>query len=150
MKGYTENNIVVLGNPNEIFDLTNDVKQWSELFDEYEKVDVLRHENNVIVFKLTTGTGKSWISERKVNRTSMMANAKRIEPLFPFKEMSITWKYEELPQEIGVIMTWIQEFEVDPKCSHDVYDMESYLNRTTRHEMKSVKQNVERILHEKS
>lgn len=150
MKGYTENNIVILGDPTEIFDLTNDVERWNDLFDEYENIDVLKKEDNFIVFKLTTKERKSWISERRTDRDKMEVKARRIEPLFPFKRMFITWKYEKMPHNLGVVMTWIQEFDVDPECNHDVYDMESYLNRMTRHEMKMVKQKVESILYGKA
>lgn len=150
MNGYTENSIVVYGKPMEIFKLTNEIKKWPELFTEYKEVEVLNIAENIVTFKLTTLEGNSWVSERKIDEEHMLATAKRLYPMFPFKETYITWQYEELPQDLGVVMTWIQEFDVDPQCGHDIYDMESYLNRTTRTQMKAVKRKVESILNEKS
>lgn len=150
MKGYTENKTVILGDALSVFRLTNDVKKWADLFSEYKVVDILEDKGNLIVFQLTTFDGKSWLSERKIDEQKMLATARRIRPMFPFTEMYITWKYEKLPNNIGVIMTWIQEFDVDPKCGHEVYDMESYINRSTRKQMKSVKNKVECLLNEKN
>lgn len=148
MKGYVENSVVILGDSIKIFDLTNTLERWKELFTEYNSVEIIEKSDNEILFMLTTNNGKSWTSKRYINKEKMTVNAVRINPLFPFKEMNIFWKYEQLPQNVGVIMTWIQEFEVDPLCQHDTYDMESYLNRATREQMRAVKANVERILYE--
>ncbi len=150
MSGYTENNIIIIGEPEKIFDLTNNIERWPELFTEYKEAKILEKNKSEILFKLTTKDGKNWMSKRSIDSTKMEANAKRIEPMFPFKKMDIKWKYEKLPQDLGIIMTWIQDFEVDPLCKHDTYDMESYLNRTSRIQMKEVKLNVERILNEQS
>jgi len=150
MKGYIENNIVVLGDVKEIFQLTNDIERWPELFTEYENVQILERNDKGILFKLTTIDGKSWTSRRVTKEQLMVAEAFRIHPKFPFLDMNIIWKYEKLPQNIGVVMTWIQKFDVDPGCGHDIYDMESYLNRSSRKQMKAVKQNVERLLNDKT
>lgn len=155
MKGYTENSAIIFRNIDEVFDLTNNIEMWPQLFTEYEKAEVLEKTENYVKFKLTThpdakGRSKSWISERRIDKENLEIHAKRLDPMFPFKYMNITWTYEVLPKNVGVNMTWIQEFEVDENCPHDVYDMESYLNASSRVQIKDVKKAVERMLTDNS
>ena len=151
MTGYTQNSILVYGDPEKIFDITNDVSNWANIFTEYEDVDILEKKGDYVKFLLKTrldenGKSKQWISERTVDRRNLTVRAKRLDPAFPFIYMNINWEYEVLPHNSGVLMTWIQDFEVDPNCQHDTYDMESYLNRSTRAQMKAVKNSVEKLL----
>lgn len=151
MKGRTENSIVVYGDSNQIFDLTNRIELWPELFTEYERVEVLEQEENFVKFRLTMfpekdGTIKSWVSERRVDKSKWEARAQRLDPLYPFAKMDIHWTYELLPHGLGVIMTWVQEFEPHEKFPFDVYRMESHLNLSTRIQMKVVKKAVEERL----
>lgn len=148
MKGRTENSIVILRDPDQVFELTNQIELWPELFTEYEKAEVLERGPEYIKFRLAMfpeedGTVKSWVSERRIDRKKREARAKRLDPLYPFGSMDILWTYETLPNDVGVIMTWIQEFEPHENFPFDVYRMESYLNHNTRIQMKAVKQAVE-------
>lgn len=151
MKGYTENSINVFRNIDKVFDLTNQIEMWPKLFTEYQAAEVLEKKDNYIKFRLMThpdenGKVNSWVSERIIDKENFKVKAKRLEPLYPFTSMEIIWTYEPLPQNTGVNMTWIQEFEVDKSFPHDVYDMESFLNRGSREQMKAVKRAVETIL----
>ena len=151
MKGYTENSVIIFRNIDEVFDITNKIEIWPDLFTEYEKTEVIEKKDNYIKFRLTTyaneeGKVKSWVSERKLDKKNYQVFAKRLEPLYPFSTMEIKWIYEPLPQNIGVNMVWIQEFEVDENSPFDVYNMESYLNKSSRTQMKAVKLAVEEIL----
>jgi aromatase len=153
MSGYTENSIVILRNIVEVFDLTNQIEKWPSLFTEYKSTEIIERKDDYIKFKLTMkpddkGNEKSWVSERTIDRENFVATANRLDPLFPFTKMKILWKYEELPKQVGVIMTWIQEFDVDPGFKFDVYNMESFLNRSTRIQMKAVRDAVEKQLKE--
>lgn len=53
MSGYTENNIIIIGEPEKIFDLTNNIERWPELFTEYKEAKILEKNKSEILFKLT-------------------------------------------------------------------------------------------------
>jgi aromatase len=57
--------------------------------------------------------------------------------------MKIYWNYEELPQGDGVVMTWIQKFEVEENCKLTTEQMESSINQDTRAQMQAVKEKIE-------
>lgn len=148
MAGYTENRIVVLRDPELVFELTNRIELWPRLFTEYERAEVLESDGREVRFRLTTfADGKrpsrSWVSRRVIDRARWRADAERLESGVPFSSMKITWLYEPLPGDVGVVMTWIQEFEVHPDCPWSTEQMESFLNRNTRVQMRSVKEKVE-------
>lgn len=148
MPGYTENRIVIFGDYEQIFELTNKIEVWPKLFTEYKDAQVISQKDNEIKFRLTTFAEgqrpeRSWVSRRKLFKSEGYAEAERLDPLFPFKYMKIRWEYERLPNNIGVIMTWIQEFDVADDCKFSVTEMESFLNHNTHKQIKSVKNNVE-------
>lgn len=148
MSGYTENKIVIYRDYNHVFDLSNRVDLWPRLFTEYETSEVLIQKDNYVKFRLTTfpeadRASRSWISERKIKKQEALAEATRLDPIFPFSYMRIRWEYEKLPNDIGVVMTWIQDFDVHPDCKVSVEKMESFLNNNTRIQMNSVKKNIE-------
>jgi aromatase len=148
MTGYTENNIVVLRDFNTVFDLTNDIELWPQLFTEYEKAEVLERNGNEVLFSLTTypegdRPSRTWVSRRLIDKPGKQATAERVEKAFPFKDMKIHWTYEELPQGVGVVMTWMQKFEIHDECKWTTEQMESFLNRNTRVQMRAIKEKVE-------
>lgn len=149
MSGYTENKILILKDFDNVFDLTNRVELWPKLFTEYKSIEVLEKNKNEILFRLITysingNPERSWISRRIINKQDAIATAQRLSPTFPFSHMNIRWEYEKLPSDTAVLMTWIQEFDVDSKCKLSVQEMESYINKSTREQMKSVKLAVEK------
>jgi aromatase len=68
-----------------------------------------------VVFQLTNAEGETWQSWRILDFQERIAIASRGEPKYPFLYMHLTWTYEVV--ENGVIMTWLQDFEMDPKAS---------------------------------
>ncbi|HQP11066.1 MAG TPA: polyketide cyclase, partial [Candidatus Omnitrophota bacterium] len=52
-------------------------------------------------------------SFRLLFKEHYFAYAQKNEPTFPFKYMKIIWLYT--PVDGGIKMTWIQDFEMDPK-----------------------------------
>lgn len=148
MKGYTENNIVILRDFDHVFDLTNRVDLWPELFTEYQSAKIIENEGDYLKFELTTfpegeRPSRTWVSERRIDKKNKCATAKRLDPTFPFSDMNIRWHYETLSSDKAVIMTWIQEFDVHPDCKFSLEQMECFLNRNTRQQMRSVKNKVE-------
>lgn len=148
MAGYTENRIVVFRDFDHVFDLSNRIDLWPKLFSEYKDAKVLEQHGNVIKFQLTTypegeKPSRTWVSERVIDKVNRVALAERLEPKFPFEYMKIRWEYEPLPNNIGVIMTWIQEFNVHKDCKFSNELMESFLNKATYKQIKLVKKNIE-------
>ncbi|HEY7416026.1 MAG TPA: SRPBCC family protein [Ktedonobacteraceae bacterium] len=113
-----ERSIVVRGDIDTIFAVTNDIERWPELFVEYGKARVLSFKREGrfarIDFELTSAEGQTWQSWRLLDYENHIAVAQRGTPMFPFSYMHITWRYETVDE--GVRMTWIQDFEADPKA----------------------------------
>ena len=103
--------------PAEVFAITNDIDRWRELFNEYNQSRVIRREEagrfTKLVFRLTDRDGNEWQSWRVLDHQDLIATAQREAPLYPFKYMHLTWTYEPTPE--GTLMTWTQDFELDPK-----------------------------------
>lgn len=149
--GYTENSILILQDFDTVFDLTNTIELWPRLFTEYEKAEVLERQGNEILFRLTTfpegdEPAHSWISKRQIDKEKKEARAERLDPTFPFKYMHIHWKYETPPDNVGVLMTWIQNFEPHPQFPRTEAEMESFLNHHSRLQMREIKRKIEQGL----
>lgn len=142
--GHTRNSIVINAPYDLAFDISNDIERWTELFgDEYVSAEVLRREGNEITFRLTDDENKSWVSKRWLHKDKKYAFASRHDPMFPFKYMKIIWLYHE--QDDGVLMTWIQDFEMDPgftKFSDE--QIEGFINEHSRHNMAIFKNVIEK------
>lgn len=148
MPGYTENRVLIYRDYDHVFDLTNNISLWPQLFTEYKTARVLEEKGNYIKFELTTFAtenkpSKTWVSERFLDKINHSATAERLTPKFPFSYMKIRWEYEVIEKTPAVLMTWIQEFDIDPACPFSVEQMESYLNKNTYQQIKSVKNKVE-------
>ena len=112
--GHTVNSIIIDAPYDDVFDTSNHIERWTELFGgEYVSAEVLSREGNRIEFRLTNNDGQSWTSFRLLYKDNKFAYAQKNEPTFPFKHMKIIWLYTEV--EGGINMTWIQDFEMDPK-----------------------------------
>lgn len=110
--------ITIRGNADQIFAITNDIARWPELFKEYSHACILSFQRDGrfarIEFELTNEEGQTWQSWRILDFQERVAVAQRGTPKFPFLYMHLTWSYE--PVEDGVLMTWIQDFEMDSKA----------------------------------
>jgi aromatase len=141
--GHTVNSIVINAPYELVFDVSNHIERWTELFGkEYASADVLERKGNEITFRLTDEDGKSWVSKRWLFKELKMAYAQRWEPLFPFKYMKIVWYYFETPE--GIKMTWIQDFEMDPGFTKFTAEqIEGFVNEHSQHNMKIFKKVIE-------
>ena len=140
--GHTKNSIVIDAPYDLVFDVSNDVGRWTELFGgEYVKADVLKREGNRIEFRLTNNEGQSWTSFRLLFKENWFAYAQKNEPTFPFKYMKIVWLYTKV--EDGILMTWIQDFEVDPESKLTDEKVINAVNEHSQHNLKIFKKVIE-------
>ena len=142
--GHTVNSIFIKAPFQITFDISNQIERWTELFGkEYAKAEVLERKGNEITFRLTDEDGKSWVSKRWLHPTQKYAFASRHDPMFPFKYMKIVWLYHE--QDEGTLMTWIQDFEMDPKFTKfSAEQIEGFVNEHSQHNMKIFKDVIEK------
>lgn len=113
-----EQSIIISGDPDQIFAITNDIERWPDLFVEYRHARVLTSYRSgrfaKLEFELGNAEGQTWRSWRILDYEERIAIAQRETPMFPFRYMHLTWCYK--PVEEGVRMTWIQDFEMDPNA----------------------------------
>ena len=142
--GHTENSIVIAAPFEFVFDISNKIERWTELFgDEYVKAEVLERKGNEITFRLTDDESKSWISKRWLFKELKFAFASRWEPMFPFNYMKIVWLYHETP-EGSIKMTWVQDFEMDAKFTKFTAEqIEGFINEHSQHNLKIFKKVIE-------
>ncbi len=145
--GHTVNSIVINAPYELVFDVSNHIERWTELFGkEYASADVLERKGNEITFRLTDEDKKSWVSKRWLYKDLKFAYAQRHDPLFPFIYMKIVWLYQETPE--GIKMTWIQDFEMDPKFTKFTAEqIEGFVNEHSQHNMKIFKKVIEAEAH---
>jgi len=139
---HTKNTIFINAPYDMVFDITNDIERWPELFDEYTEGKILACEGNRITFQLTNKEGKSWRSSRLLDKPGHKCTAKREEPMFPFKHMDLFWTYVE--KDGGVEMTWEQDFEMDEKAAVDNDTAVMRINEHSRKNMAGIKEIIEK------
>jgi aromatase len=142
--GHTRNSIVINAPYSLVFDISNQIERWTELFGkEYAKAEVLERKGNEITFRLTDEDSKSWVSKRWLYKDLKFAYASRHDPMFPFRYMKIVWLYNETPE--GIEMIWIQDFEMDPKFTKfTTQQIEGFINEHSVHNMKIFKEVIEK------
>lgn len=143
--GHTENSVVIAAGLELVWQVTNDVSRWPELFTEYESVTVLHRRGDTVRFRLTmypdeNGVIWSWVSERTADPTRREVWAHRVEP-GPFEFMRIHWRYEEVPG--GTRMTWTQDFAMRPSAPVDDAAMTERINTNSRIQMDVIRDRVE-------
>ncbi len=141
--GHTVNSIVINAPYEIVFDISNKIERWTELFGkEYASADVLEHKGNEITFRLTDEDGKSWVSKRWLYKDLKFAYAQRWDPLSPFLYMKIVWFYTEV--QGGISMKWIQDFEMDPKFTKFTAEqIEGFINKHSQDNLKIFKKVIE-------
>ncbi|HAB60008.1 MAG TPA: polyketide cyclase [Lachnospiraceae bacterium] len=142
-----ENEIWIDKDIDSVFDITNQIERWKDLFQEYQESTVLSTEGNRIRFRLTKhpdkeGNTKSWISERFIHKENYTCEAIRLYPKFPFVIMYIYWEYK--PLNNGTLMKWVQKFKTDVKCQLTEKQMSDYLDKNTKIEMQVIKEKIEK------
>ncbi len=139
---HTANSIVINAPFELIFDISNDISRWKELFEEYTASDVLETQDNKIIFQLTHKNGNSWKSYRLLFKQDKFAYACRLEPMFPFEYMKIIWLYREVSG--GVEMTWIQDFKMDKEAKYTDPQVEELINKHSQDNLKLFKGIIEK------
>lgn len=111
--------------PAEVFAVTNNINRWTELFDAYTHSEVLSREDagrfTKLTFRLKSREGFDWRSWRILDHEALVSVSEREDPLYPFAFMHLRWTYQ--PQGAGTLMTWTQDFELDPTFPVPVDDM---------------------------
>ena len=140
--GHTVNSITINAPYELVFDVSNHIERWTELFgDEYVKAEVVSRTESEITFRLTDKDGKSWVSKRWLFKNLKLAYAQLWDPVFPFQYMKIIWLYTQT--EHGILMTWIQDFKMDAKAKFDDEKVEGFINEHSRHNMEIFKRVIE-------
>jgi aromatase len=141
--GHTCNSIVINAPYEKIFQVSNDIPRWTELFGgEYKKAEVVKKEANKIIFRLTDDEARSWQSWRLLFKDKNFAYSEREEPKFPFKFMKIIWLYT--PKAGGIELTWIQHFEMDEKAKFNDSQVEGFINKHSQDNLKIFKEVIEK------
>jgi aromatase len=141
----TDNTVVIDAPMELVWDMTNEVESWPQLFSEYSAAEILGRDGATIRFRLTlhpdeNGAVWSWVSERTPDPETRTVRARRIET-GPFEHMDIFWTYTETVG--GVEMRWRQEFTVRSGLPFGDKEMTERLNTNTRREMARIKGRVE-------
>ncbi|MEV6400715.1 SRPBCC family protein [Streptomyces sp. NPDC051907] len=145
MPGKTENEITVAAPLDVVWDITNDIENWPQLFSEYASVEIIEREGDRTTFRLTmhpdeNGKVWSWVSERVTDRKGRKVRARRVET-GPFQRMDIWWEYSEVPG--GTRMHWRQEFAMKPDAPVDDAWMTDNINRNSRIQMELIRDKIE-------
>jgi aromatase len=138
---HTKNNIFIRAPYDRVFDISNDIERWPELFDEYTEAKIISRDGDRITFQLTNKEGKSWRSSRLLDKPRHRCAAQREEPMFPFKYMNLLWTYEEV--DGGVSMTWEQDFEMDDKAPVDNDTAAARINEHSKKNMERIREIIE-------
>lgn len=145
MSGHTDNEIMIKAPLDFVWDMTNDLENWPQLFSEYAAVEILERQGDRTRFRLTmhpdeNGTVWSWVSEREPVRDTRTVTARRVET-GPFQHMEIRWEYAEVPG--GTKMRWIQDFSMKPEAPVDDAGMTAHINRNSKIQMELIRDTVE-------
>lgn len=140
--GHTCNSIIINAPYDLVFDISNDIARWTELFGtEYKKAEIIKREVNKITFRLTDDEDKSWISWRLLHKDNFFTYSERHQPKFPFNFMKIVWLYTPNPE--GVALTWIQHFQMDAKAKFSDEQVEGFINKHSKENLLIFKKVIE-------
>jgi len=146
--GHTDNSITINAPLDLVWDMTNDVESWPDLFSEYASAEILHRTGDTVRFRLTmhpdeNGAVWSWVSERTADRASRTVSAHRVET-GPFAYMRIRWTYDETPD--GTRMRWIQDFRMKPGAPVDTAGMTDRINTNSVVQMTRIRDLVEKAV----
>lgn len=145
----TENHIVIDAPFDLVWDVTNDVAGWPDLFSEYASAEILEQHGDTVRFRLALhpepdGKVWSWVSERVMDRANGTVTAHRVET-GPFEFMNIHWSYRET--DAGVEMRWVQEFHMKPQAPLDDAGMTERINTNSKIQLALIKERIEAAAH---
>lgn len=159
--GYTVNSIIIKKDIEELFYIINNIKNWPMLHG-YKDAELIEKKRLVddklqIVFKIVGNPEEdedenheheeeeshpeSWVSQRTIDKKTYSARGVRLEPIYPFKH----WILDILltKEDEGTRMSWIQDFRIDPKTGHTDEEIEGYINKGSKEELKIFKDKIE-------
>lgn len=145
MAGHTDNSIVINAPMDLVWDMTNDIASWPNLFSEYSEATIISTRENSFLFRLSmhpdaNGTVWSWVSERAPDRATRTVRSQRVET-GNFKYMWLFWEY--LEEVDGVRLRWVQDFELKPGLPMDDAAMRDRLNTNSGIQLQLIKDKVE-------
>ncbi|HEX5402945.1 MAG TPA: SRPBCC family protein [Pseudonocardiaceae bacterium] len=143
--GHTEQSIYIDAPFQLVWDMTNDVAHWTDLYTEYAGVEVIHTDGNTVRFRLTmhpdeNGKVWSWVSERTGDPAAREVHAHRVET-GPFEYMYINWTYRT--DAGGTWMAWRQDFHMKPTAPVDDRAMSERINTNSRIQMAAIKDRIE-------
>lgn len=150
--GHTDNSIDIAAPLDLVWDVTNDVAGWPQLFSEYASAEILQQTDNTVLFRLAThpdesGQTWSWVSERTLDRSTATVTARRVET-GPFEFMDLKWTYEEAGG--GTRMRWVQDFHMKPGAPVDDAGMTERINTNTPIQMGLIRDRLEALAAERA
>ncbi len=145
MAGHTSNSIVIDAPMDLVWERTNDVASWTELFSEYSLAEILEEDGPTVTFRLAlhpdeNGKVWSWVSRRTTDVASRTVRAHRVET-GPFAYMNIHWEYVQT--DAGVRMQWTQDFRMKDEAPIDDAGMTDRINRNSVVQMGLIKSRIE-------
>ena len=146
MAGHTDNSVLIDAPLELVWELTNDLAGWPELFTEYASVEILDERDGAYTFRLTMhpdpqGRVWSWVSARTPDPATHTVRAHRVETGI-FKYMNLFWEYTQEPG--GVRLRWVQDFELKPEAHTDDAGMTEHLNSSSRIQQEHIRERVEK------
>ncbi|MGH3694684.1 MAG: SRPBCC family protein [Pseudonocardiaceae bacterium] len=145
MSSHTDNAITIDAPMELVWEMTNDIESWPRLFSEYAVAQVLERRGDTVRFRLAlhpddNGTVWSWVSERTADPVSRTVRSQRVETGV-FKYMFLFWEYVQ--RDDGVLLRFVQDFEMKPGAPLDDAGMTERLNTNTAIQLKLIKETVE-------
>lgn len=146
MSGHTDNTVIINAPLDLVWEMTNDIAAWPNLFSEYEAAEIVQPLERGFLFRLTmhpdeNGIRWSWVSRREPVEAERIVRSHRVET-GPFKYMSLFWEYTELV-EGGTALRWVQDFEMKPQAPATDEQMTAHLNKNTAIQMDLIRTKVE-------
>jgi aromatase len=145
--GHVDNSVLINSDLDLVWDVTNDVENWPNLFTEYASAEILDRQGATVRFRLAmhpdeNGKVWSWVSERTPDPVQRRVVARRVEP-GPFEFMDIEWLYTT--EAGGTRMRWIQDFRMRPDAPIDTAAMTDRINENTAIQMDVIRTKIERL-----
>ena len=145
MSGHIDNYVDIEAPMSLVWDMTNDVENWAQLFSEYSVSEILRRDGDTLRIRLAlhpdeNGTVYGWVSDRTPDPIARTARSMRVEP-GPFKYMFLFWEYTETGT--GVRLRWVQDFEMKPNAPVDDAGMTRHLNDNSIVQMELIRDKVQ-------
>ncbi len=145
LSSHTDNAITIDAPIELVWEMTNDIESWPQLFSEYALAEVLERRGDTVRFRLAlhpddNGTVWSWVSERTADPVSRTVRSQRVETGV-FKYMFLFWEYVQ--RDDGILLRFVQDFEMKPGAPLDDAGMTERLNTNTPIQLKLIKKVVE-------